>query len=58
MKMFFLLLLVAAFVDKSSVFLATYPEVWVRFLALPDFVRSSGSGTESTKPREYNLGVT
>jgi hypothetical protein len=29
-------------------FLATDPEVRVRFLALPDFLRSSGSGTGST----------
>jgi hypothetical protein len=26
----------------------------VRFLALPDFLRSSGSGTGSTQPREDN----
>jgi hypothetical protein len=26
----------------------------VRFPALPDFLRSSGSGTWSTQPREYN----
>jgi hypothetical protein len=25
-----------------------------RFPALPDFLRSSGFGTESTEPREYN----
>jgi hypothetical protein len=30
-----------------SEFLATDPEVRLRFLALPDFQRSSGSGTES-----------
>jgi hypothetical protein len=30
-------------------FLATYPEVRVRFPALPDFLRSSGSGTVSTR---------
>jgi hypothetical protein len=29
-------------------------EVRVRFLTLPDFLRSSGSGTGSTQPREYN----
>jgi hypothetical protein len=34
--------------------LGTDPEVWVRFPALPDFPRSSGSGTASTQPREYN----
>jgi hypothetical protein len=27
---------------------------WVRFPALQDFLRSSGSGTGSTQPREYN----
>jgi hypothetical protein len=27
---------------------------WVRFPALPDLLRSSGSGTGSTQPREYN----
>jgi hypothetical protein len=30
----------------------------VRFLALPDFFRSSGSGTGSTQPCEYNWGAT
>jgi hypothetical protein len=30
------------------------PEVRVRFQALPDFLRSSGSGTGSTQPCEYN----
>jgi hypothetical protein len=28
---------------------------WVRFRALPDFQRSSGSGTGSAQPREDNL---
>jgi hypothetical protein len=36
------------------VYLSTDPEVRVRFPALPDFLRSSGSGTGSTQPREYN----
>jgi hypothetical protein len=40
-----------------SEFLATDPEVRVRFPALPDFLRSSGSGTGSTQPREYNWGA-
>jgi hypothetical protein len=35
-------------------FLATDPEVRVWFPALPGFLRSSGSGTGSTQPREYN----
>jgi hypothetical protein len=39
-------------------FLATDPAVQVRFPALPDFVRSSGSGMGSTQPREYTLGAT
>jgi hypothetical protein len=30
------------------------PEVRVRFPAIPDFLRSSGSGTGSTQRREYN----
>jgi hypothetical protein len=30
----------------------------VQFSALPDFLRSSGSGTGSTQPHEYNRGVT
>jgi hypothetical protein len=36
-----------------SEFLATDPEVRVRFPALPG-KKSSGSGTGSTEPREYN----
>jgi hypothetical protein len=46
--------LVTASVVKGSEFLAADPEVRVRFPALPDFVTSSGSGTGSTQPREYN----
>jgi hypothetical protein len=41
-----------------SEFLATDPEVRARFQALPDFLRSSESGTGSTQPREYNWGAT
>jgi hypothetical protein len=37
-----------------SEFLATDPQVQVRFPALPDFLRSSGSGTGSTQPHGYN----
>jgi hypothetical protein len=36
-----------------SQFLATDPEARVRFPALPE-KKSSGSGTGSTQPREYN----
>jgi hypothetical protein len=41
-------------VVEWSEFLAADSEVRVRFQALPDFLRSSGSGTGSTQPREYN----
>jgi hypothetical protein len=41
----------------GSDFLALDPEVRVRFSALTDFLRSSGSGTGSTQPREYNWGA-
>jgi hypothetical protein len=37
-----------------SELLATDPEVGVRFSALPDFLKSSGSGTGSTQAHEYN----
>jgi hypothetical protein len=37
-----------------SEFLTTDPEARVRFPELLDFLRSSGSGTGSTQPREYN----
>jgi hypothetical protein len=40
-----------------SEFLATDPEVRVRFSALPDFLRSSGSGTWSIQPCDYNWGA-
>jgi hypothetical protein len=35
-------------------FLATDPEVRVQFPELTDILRSSGSGTGPTQPREYN----
>jgi hypothetical protein len=41
-----------ASVVNWSELLATDPEVRVRFPELPDFLRSSGSGTGSTQPRE------
>jgi hypothetical protein len=41
-------------VVKWSEFLATDPEVWVLFPALPDFLRSSAYGTGSIQLREYN----
>jgi hypothetical protein len=39
--------------NVRSEFLATDPEVRVRFSALLYFLRSSGSGTRSTEPREH-----
>jgi hypothetical protein len=47
-----------ASVVKWSEFLATDPEVRVQFPALSHFLRSSGSGTGSTQPRNYNWGAT
>jgi hypothetical protein len=44
--------------SRGQEFLATGPEVRVRFPKLPDFLRSSGSETVFTYPREYNLGMT
>jgi hypothetical protein len=41
-----------------SEFQATDPEVRVSFPALPDFLRSSGSGTGSTQRCEYNWRAT
>jgi hypothetical protein len=52
------LMMLTASVVQWSEFLATDPEVQVRFPALPDSLRSSGYGTGSTQPREYNLGAT
>jgi hypothetical protein len=46
--------MMTASVVQWSQFLTTDPEVRVRFQALPDFMTSSGSGTGSTQPREYN----
>jgi hypothetical protein len=37
---------------KRLEFLATDPEVWVQFPALPGFLRSSGPGTGTTQPCE------
>jgi hypothetical protein len=37
-----------------AIWFSVCSEVRVRFPALRDFLRSSGSGTESTQPREYN----
>jgi hypothetical protein len=47
-----------ASVVEWSEFLATDPEVRVRLPALQNFLRSSGSGTGSTQPREYTRGAT
>jgi hypothetical protein len=43
---------------KWSEFLATDPEVKVRFPVLTDFLRSSGTGTGSTQLCEYKWGAT
>jgi hypothetical protein len=40
-----------------SEFLATVPDIRVRFPALQEFLRNSGSGTGSTQPHEYNWGA-
>jgi hypothetical protein len=45
---------VTAYVVCLAEILATDPEVRVRFPALPDYLRSSGSGTGSSQLREYN----
>jgi hypothetical protein len=45
------------FLQTVSEFLATDPETRVRFPALPG-KKSSGSGTGSTQPREYNWAAT
>jgi hypothetical protein len=50
--------IIAVSVVWWSEFLAADPEVQVRFQALQDFMRRSGSGTGSTQPREYNRGAT
>jgi hypothetical protein len=46
--------------EQRHLLAATYcmwkPNMW--FSAPPDFLRSSGSGTGSTQPREYNWGAT
>jgi hypothetical protein len=39
---------------SSAELMATDPEVRFRFPAIPDFLRSSGPGTGSAQPREYN----
>jgi hypothetical protein len=46
------------YIGRSPEFLATDPEVRVRFPALPDFLRCNGSGTGKSKPLEYNCGAT
>jgi hypothetical protein len=51
-------LLLTAFVVYRLEFLATDPEVQVRFPALTDFLRSSGSGTGYTQPCEHNWWAT
>jgi hypothetical protein len=43
---------------EGSHIIYLYFQRWVRFPSLPDFLRSSGSGTGSTQPCEYNGGDT
>jgi hypothetical protein len=43
---------------SSGQFLATDPEIRVRFPELPHFLRSSGSEMGSPQPRGYNWGAT
>jgi hypothetical protein len=45
-------------VVRVPVYRSKGPEVRVRFPALPNFLRSTGSGTGATQPREYNWGPT
>jgi hypothetical protein len=40
--------------ENSPEFLASNAKVQVQFPGLPVFLRSSGSGTGSTQPYEYN----
>jgi hypothetical protein len=47
-----------ASVVQWSEFMATDPEVRVRLPALPNFLKSRGSGTGSSQPHEYNSGAT
>jgi hypothetical protein len=49
---FTVILMTDSLCGQWSEFLATDPEVRVRFLALIDFLRSSGSRTGFTQPRE------
>jgi hypothetical protein len=51
-------LLVGPVFFNETAFLPTDTEARVRFPALPDFLRSSGSGTGSTQTRDHNCGAT
>jgi hypothetical protein len=44
--------------SSGQSFWLQFQRSWVRFLALPDFLRCRGSGTGSTEPREDNWGAT
>jgi hypothetical protein len=52
-----IIIMATASVIQWSEFLVLF-RVWVRFPALPHFLRSSGSGTGSARTREYNWGAT
>jgi hypothetical protein len=53
MSEFYLLYILTVSVVEWSEFLATDPELLVRFPVLPDFLISSGPGTGCTLHREY-----
>jgi hypothetical protein len=44
--------------SSGKSFMLQIQRSWVRFPALPDFLRSSGSETGSTQPHEDNWGAT
>jgi hypothetical protein len=49
-----IIIIIIIIIDRLCGLVVRIPKVRVRFPALPDFLRSGGSGTGSTQPREYN----